>query len=118
MKCFKILLPTYEPSLESKIYPHWKDSPYFTIVCFDGKNVLSSKHVPHKSDELIINLVKKENVKYVIALSLSTRALELLNKNNVTVLTGNITTVRDALLKFKKKELFKLKLIKEKLENL
>jgi len=63
------------------------------------------------SDELIINLVKRENIKYVTALSLSTRALELLNKNNVTVLTGNVITVRDELLKFKKKESFKLKLL-------
>jgi len=117
MKCFKILLPTYGPSIESRIYPHWRDSPYFTIICFDGNKVLGSKHVSLKSDELIINLVKRESVKYVIALSLSTRALELLNKNNVTVLTGNVTTVGDALSKFKKKELFKLRLIKEKLES-
>ena len=115
MRCFRILLPTYQPGgLKAKIYPHWKDAPSFTIVCFDGEKVLEEKSVSLGSDELIINLVKKENIKYVIAMSLSTRALELLTKQGVVVLTGNISTVQDALEKFKEKKLFKLKLVKER----
>jgi len=66
------------------------------------------------SDDLIINIVKREKIEYIIAQSLSTRALELLEKLGVKVLLGNVKTVRDAIDKFRKGELYLAKLVKTK----
>ena len=52
----------------------------------------------------------------MITQSLSIRALELLNRFNVIVLTGKIKTVRDAIEKFKKKDLYIVSLSKTKLD--
>ena len=61
---------------------------------------------------LIINLVKKRKIKGVIALSLSIRAIDLLNKSGVTVFTGKVKTVKDAIQKYLRKELYIVKLVK------
>ena len=111
----KLLIPTYEPGgIDAKIYPHWKDSPTFTQVILSKEgNVVDIKVHKLLSDELIINLVVREGINYVIAQSLSSRAIELLCKVGVKVLTGKVNTVKEALEKFRRRELYLLKLIKE-----
>jgi len=113
----KVLIPAYKPgNLDAKVYPHWKDAEVFTEIELRNNEIYSVK--PHilSSDTLIINLVKKEKINYVITQSLSIRALELLNRFNVIVLTGKIKTVRDAIEKFKKKDLYIVSLSKTKLD--
>lgn len=112
-KRVKVLIPTYEPcGLDARIYPHWRDAECFTHVEFDEENIYNVKAERLASDDLIINLVKREGINYVIALSLSVRAVELLNKIGVVVLTGNIKTVREAIQNFRKRKLYILKIIK------
>ncbi len=112
----KILIPTYKPGgLKAKVYPHWKDAPFFTEICLDErKSVIETKVLKLTSDELIISMIRKEGIKNVIALSLSTRALELLNKCGVLVFTGNVKTVSDAIEKYKKGELYLIRIVKLK----
>ena len=108
-----ILIPTYEPGgLDAKIYPHWKDAPTFTHIVLVNSGVKEVYIHRLSSDDLIINIVKREGVKYVIAQSLSTRAIELLKKLGVKVLLGNVKTVREAVEKFRDKELYVVKLHK------
>ena len=112
----KALIPTYEPcGLDARIYPHWKDASCFTLVEFDKEKIYNVKAERLASDDLIINLVRREGVGYVIALSLSVRAVELLNKVGVTVLTGNVKTVREAIEHFRNKKLYVLKVIKTRM---
>ena len=112
-KNIKVLLPTYKPGgLGARIYPHWKDAPTFTVVTFNEDRVLESKVLKLETDDLIINLVKKENINEVITLSLSTRALELLNRAGVMVLTGKIKNVKEAIDKYRRKELYILSITK------
>ena len=112
-ECLRFLIPTYKPGgLDAKIFPHWKDAPLFTEVCFDEVGIREFDTFELKSDTLIIEIVKKRRIKGAVALSLSIRAIELLNKNGVTVFTGNVKTVRDAIQKYLKKELYIVKLAK------
>jgi len=112
----KALIPTYEPcGLDARIYPHWKDASCFTLVEFDEEKIYNVKVERLASDDLIINLVRREGIGYVIALSLSVRAVELLNKVGVTVLTGNAKTVREAIQHFRNKKLYILKVVKTKM---
>ncbi len=112
----KALIPTYEPcGLDARIYPHWKDASCFTLVEFDKEKIYNVKAERLASDDLIIHLVKREGIGYVIALSLSVRAVELLNKVGVTVLTGNAKTVIEAIQHFRIKKLYILKVVKTKM---
>ncbi|MGQ4915258.1 MAG: NifB/NifX family molybdenum-iron cluster-binding protein [Candidatus Asgardarchaeia archaeon] len=97
----KILLPTHEPGgLDVKIYPHWASAPTYTFVKID--NGVPSEISIHKlkSDDLLIKLIKKLGVKFVIAASLSIRALTLLEKIEVKVATSAPIIVKDAIDKF------------------
>ena len=112
-ECTRVLIPTYKPGgLKARIYPHWKDAPIFTEVCFKESNAIETKTFILDSDALIINTVKKEGIKDVIALSLSTRAVELLSRIGVTILIGKIKTVPDAIEKYRKGELYIIKVTK------
>jgi len=107
----KILLPTEEPGgIDAKVYPHWKGSPTYTIVELsnDGR-VLGFEVARLGSDELLINLVRERGVEIVIVHSISTRALELLNRAGVRVLKTVSQTVRDALRDFNEKKLCELR---------
>ncbi len=116
-KCIKILIPTYEPGgLDTQIYPHWKNSPVLTIVSLCDSDVKDVETVKLASDELIINVVREKGIEYVITQSLSTRALELLNSLGVRVLLCTSKTVREAIEKFSKKELYLVTLTKTKLK--
>jgi len=110
----RVLIPTYEPGgLEARVYPHWRDSPTFTQVDVgEGCRVEGVKVHRLESDELIIDLVKREGIDCVIALSLSTRALELLTRVGVKVLTGSFSTVKEAIQLLCRRELYALKLEK------
>ena len=115
--CTKILIPTYEPGgLDAQIYPHWKDTPVLTIVSLCNSDITDVETVRLASDELIVNVIKEKGIEYVIAQSLSTRALELLNSIGVRVLLCKSRTVREALEKFSKKELYLVTLTKTKLK--
>ena len=115
--CTKILIPTYEPGgLDAQIYPHWKDAPALTIVSLCNSNVTDVEIVKLASDELIVNVIREKGIKYVIAQSLSTRALELLNSLGVGVLLCKSKTVREAIEKFSKKELYLVTLTRTKLK--
>ncbi|RLI42847.1 hypothetical protein DRO59_02880 [Candidatus Bathyarchaeota archaeon] len=112
-ECLRFLIPTYKPGgLNAKIFPHWKDAPIFTEVCFNENGIREFDTFELKSDTLIIEIVKKRKVKGAIALSLSIRAIELLNKKGVTVFTGKVKTVQDAVQKYLRKELYIVKLVK------
>jgi len=111
----RALIPTYKPGgLDARIHPHWKDAEIFTEVEFDENRVHSVKLHELTSDTLIIDIVKKEKIDVVIALSLSTRAVELLDKVGVPVLTGKIQTVKEAIKKFRNKKLYTVKITKIK----
>ncbi|OYT61725.1 MAG: hypothetical protein B6U69_03075 [Thermofilum sp. ex4484_15] len=115
----RTLLPTYQPGgLKAKVYPHWRDSPTFTKVCLSKEGVRCVRSFKLASDELLVELIKREGVNYVIALSLSTRALELLTNLGVKVLTGKFSTVEEALRKFKEGKLFLLTLNKVRIGGL
>jgi len=118
-ECLRFLIPTYKPGgLNAKIFPHWKDAPIFTEVCFDENGIKELNTFELKSDALIIEKVKKRKIKGVIALSLSIRAIELLDKNGVTVYTGNVKSVQDAIQKYLRKELQIVKVVKiDQLKN-
>ena len=116
-KCIKILIPTHEPGgLDTQIYPHWKDAPVLTIVSLCDSDVKDVETVKLASDELIVNVVREKGIKYVITQSLSTRALELLKGLGVGVLLCTSKTVREAIEKFSKKELYLVTLTKTKLK--
>ena len=116
-KCIKILIPTHEPGgLDAQIYPHWKDAPVLTIVSLCDSDVTDVETVKLASDELIVNVIREKCIKYVITQSLSTRALELLNRLGVGVLLCTSKTVKEAIEKFLKKELYLVTLTKTKLK--
>lgn len=111
----RVLIPSYEPgTLDSKIYPHWKDAEVFVQVEFDDNRIYEVKKHKLSSDDLIINIVKRENIAYVITYSLSIRALELLQKAGVKVLSPleAVSTVGEAIDKFRKCDLAVVKLNK------
>jgi len=111
---FRALIPTHEPGgLNAKVYPHWKDAPVFTQVVFNHGGVREVRVHKLTSDELVINIVRREGINYVIAQSLSTRAIELLEKLGVKVILGNAATVADAISKFMEGKLYLVKLSKE-----
>lgn len=90
----KVIIPTFEPGgLGVKIYPHWKDSPTFTIINIENTDYTCEYIVRVSSDELIVNMIKSYKVDAVLTLSLSTRALELLEKIGVKVYVGKNTDV-------------------------
>ena len=107
----KILMPTEEPGgLDARVYPHWKGAPTYTIVEVGSSgNVLNLEIAKLGSDELLINLVKTRGIEYVVVQSISTRALELLNRVGVRVLKTKSSTVRDAVKDFVEKRLCELR---------
>lgn len=97
----RILLPTHDPGgVDVKIYPHWASAPTYTFVKIDDG--IPNEVCIHRleSDDLLINLIKKLNVKFVIASSLSTRALRLLENLKVKVAVSSPMIVKDAIDKF------------------
>ena len=47
----RFLIPTYKPGgLDAKIFPHWKDAPIFTEVCFDEDGIREFDTFKLKSD--------------------------------------------------------------------
>jgi len=84
----RVIIPTYEPGgLNAKIFPHWKDSPTFTIIDIDDSEY-RCKDIVKLSEELIIEIIKRNKVDAVLTLSLSIRALDLLEKFGVKVYVG------------------------------
>ncbi|RLE86876.1 MAG: hypothetical protein DRJ96_04535 [Thermoprotei archaeon] len=111
-RCIRVLVPCYEPGgLSAKVYPHW-EAKTFTIICLGKRKVYRAWVVRRGEGELLIRLIEREGVKAAFTLSLSTRALELLEKRGVAVLTGNFTTVGEAVSKWMRGELYVLKLLK------
>jgi len=107
----KLLIPSKEPGgLDAEVYPHWRGAPTFTEVILDGERVAGVKVHRLGSDELLIDLVRKEGIGFVIAQSLSTRALELLERVGVKVLRTRARVVRDTVKEFVAGKLCVLKL--------
>jgi len=111
----KILLPTYEPGgLDAKIYPHWASSPTYTFVSIKNGEPDEVNIYRLESDELLINLIKRLDVKVVVASSLSIRALELLEKIGTRVAISQSIRVKDAISKFCNGELYFVKICRYK----
>jgi len=108
----RVIIPTVEPGgLNANVYPHWKDAPTFTIIDVDDSsyNVVDVIKI---TDEMIIDAVRKYNVPAVLTLSLSIRALELLEKFNVKVYVGKSTQVTKLLEEFTNNRMFRVKICK------
>ena len=111
----KILVPTSNAGgLNAIIFPHWEKSPFFAKIVFDEKEIKKIKFHTLKSDQSILNLVKKEDIKEVVALSLGLRAIEILNKYGVQVLTGKIKILQEVIEKYRKKKLYIVKVSKHR----
>jgi len=97
----KLLIPSMEPGgLDAEIYPHWRGAPVFTQVVLEGDRVASVEVRRLGSDELIVDLVRREGIGFVVAKALSTRALEMLTRLGVRVLKTSARTVREAVSDF------------------
>ena len=113
-RCIRVLVPCHEPGgLGAKVYPHW-EARTFTILCLGREEVYSVKVVRRGRGELLIHLIEREGVKAAFTQSLSTRALELLERRGVAVLTGDFATVSEAVSKWMRGELYVMKLLKLK----
>ncbi|HEW94268.1 MAG TPA: hypothetical protein ENF47_06155 [Thermoprotei archaeon] len=108
----RAIIPTYEPGgLNAKIYPHWKDSPTFTIVNIEDSKYTCSDIVK-LSEDLIIDVIKRNHINVVLTLSLSIRALELLDKIGVKVYIGKCKYVDEIVKEFIRNKLLRVNISK------
>jgi len=108
----RIIIPTYEPGgLDAKIFPHWKDSPTFTIVDIEDSRYIC-KDIVKLSDELVIEIIKRNRIDAVLALSLSIRALSLLEKIGVKVYVGKNNKVNEMIKDFIENKLLRINICK------
>lgn len=88
-----MLLPCYElGGLEAKVYPHW-EADTFAILCLGEEGICDVRVIERRRGELLMDIIDGEGVRAAFTLSISTRALELLERRGV-VLTGAFSAVR------------------------
>ncbi len=104
-----VIMVRENKGLDSPVCLHWEKAKYFCIFDEEGNCEIYEK----KSEEFFLKTLKEKNVRGAFALSLGLRAINLLNKMNITVYTGDFRTVREAIEKYVSKELSVVKIIYE-----